>query len=242
MEDKSAALRDEAQKEKSLREEYFKIKIENDKLKTKQSQSAAMHREVAQKLDSELQSMIADHNELEHQLRDCKLTIRMEREEYEKRLETANQCSMSFQKFSNPNEDKALTGRQLANSTELSDHGHRAMIMSKVQHRMSDITTNLITNEDNVRNFYVPLETQVDDDMHITRSKFSGLVALALEQQIAIDNQTSAKAVKLAYTEGLKYGSTKQSDLQQSTSLEMENVGYGNSVKATIESIPQQTP
>ncbi len=53
MEDKSAALRDAAQKEKSLGEEYLKIKIENDKLKTMQSQSAAMHREVAQKLDSE---------------------------------------------------------------------------------------------------------------------------------------------------------------------------------------------
>ncbi len=62
VEDKSAALRDAALKEKSLREEYLKIKIENDKLKRKQSQSAAMHREVAQKLDSELQSMIADRN------------------------------------------------------------------------------------------------------------------------------------------------------------------------------------
>ncbi len=117
MEDKSAALRNAAQKEKSVREEYLKIKIENEKLKTKQSQSAAMHREVAQKLINELQSMIADHNELQHQLRDSKLTIRMEREEYEKRLDTANQRSMAFQKFSNPNEDKALTGRQLANST-----------------------------------------------------------------------------------------------------------------------------
>ncbi len=68
VEDKSSALRDAAQKEKSLREEFLKIKNENEKLKTKQSQSAAMHREVAQKLDSELQSMIADRNELEHQL------------------------------------------------------------------------------------------------------------------------------------------------------------------------------
>ncbi len=87
VEDKSAALCDAAQKEKSLREEYLKIKIENDKLKTKQFQSVAMHKEVAQKLDSEMQSMIADQNELEHQLRDSKLMIRMEREEYEKRLD-----------------------------------------------------------------------------------------------------------------------------------------------------------
>ncbi len=169
VEDKSAALHDAAQKEKSLREGYLKIKVENEKLKTKQSQSEAMYGEVAQKLNSELQSMIADRNELEHQIRDSKLTIRMEREEYEKRLDTANQRSMGFQKFSNPNEDKALTGRQLANSTELPGHGHGAMMMSKVQHRMSDITTNPIVNEDNVRNLYVQQETPVDNDMHITR-------------------------------------------------------------------------
>ncbi len=52
VEDKSAALYEAAHKEKSLREEYLRIKIENDKLKTKQSQSAAMHREVTMKLDS----------------------------------------------------------------------------------------------------------------------------------------------------------------------------------------------
>ncbi len=88
MEDTFAALRYAAQQEKSLREEYLKIKIENEKLKKKPSQSVAMHREVAQKLDSELQSIIADRNDLEHQLRDSKLTIRMEREEYEKHLDT----------------------------------------------------------------------------------------------------------------------------------------------------------
>ncbi len=65
---------------------------------------------------------------------------------------------------------------------------------------------------DNVRHFYVPQETPVDNDMHITRLKFSSLVSHALEQQIAIDNQISAKAVQLAYAEGLKHGSNKQSD------------------------------
>ncbi len=131
MEDKTAALRAAAEKEKSLREEYLKIKIENDKLVTKQSQSAAMDREVTQKLDNNLQSMIANRKELDHQLRDSKLMIRLEREEYEKCLDTANQRSMAFQKFSNPNEEKALTGRQLANSIELPCHGHGAMKMSK---------------------------------------------------------------------------------------------------------------
>ncbi len=138
--------------------------------------------------------------------------IRLDREEYKRCIDTANQHSMAFQKFSNPNEDKSLTGRQLVNSTELPGHSHGAMMMSKVQHRMSDITRNPIANEDNVKNFYVPPETPEDDDMHMTRSKFSSLVAQALEQQIVIDNQTSAEAVKFAYTEGLKHGSTKQAD------------------------------
>ncbi len=115
-------------------------------------------------------------------------------------------------------------------------------MMSKVQHRMSDITTNPIANVDNVRKFYVPPETPIDDDMHITRSKCLSLVAQALEKQIAIDNQTSAKAVKLAYAEGLKHGSDKQSYPLQSPTLETENVGYRNSVTATGDSILQQTP
>ncbi len=151
----------------------------------KQSQSAAMHREVTQKLHNDLQSMIANCNELDHQLRDSKLMIRLEREEYEKCLDTVNQRSIAFQKFSNSNEEKALTGRQLAKSTDLPGHGHGAMMMSKVQHRMSDITTNPIAN--------VPPETPIDDDIHITRSKFSSLVTQALEKQIAINNQTSAE-------------------------------------------------
>ncbi len=160
VEDNYAALREAAHMEKSLREEYLRIKIENDKLKKKQSQSAAMHIEVTMKIDSELQSITADRNELDHQLRDSKLMIRLDREEYERCLHTANQHSMAFQKFSYPNEDKALTDHQLVNSTELPGHSHGAMMMSKAQHRMSDITRNLIANEDNVRNFYIPRRQQ----------------------------------------------------------------------------------
>ncbi len=68
----------------------------------------------------------------------------------------------------------------------------------------------------------------------MTRSKISSLIAQALGQQIAIDNQTSTRAVKFAYTKGLKHGSTKQDDPRQSLSLEMEKVDYGNSVTATV--------
>ncbi len=119
-----------------MRGEYLKIKIVNDKLVAKQSQSAAMHREIIQKLENDLWSMIAKRNELYHQLRDSNLMIRMEREEYEKCIDTANQCSMALQIVSNPNEEKALTSHQLANSMELPGHAHGATMMSKVQHGM----------------------------------------------------------------------------------------------------------
>ncbi len=73
-------------------------------------------------------------------------------------------------------------------------------------------------------------------------STFSSRVTQALEKQIAIDNQTSAKVVKLAYAEGLKHGLDKQSYPLQSPTLETENVAYRNSVTATSDSILQQTP
>ncbi len=82
----------------------------------------------------------------------------------------------------------------------------RSIIIDKMASMYNTVSKEV--NEDNIRNFYVPPQTPVDDDMHITRSKVSSLVAQAFEQQIAIDNQTSAEAVKLAYTEGLKHGST----------------------------------
>ncbi len=65
---------------------------------------------------------------------------------------------------------------------------------------MSNITTNPIANEDNVRTLYELPEKPNDDDMHMTRSKFSSLVAQALKEQIIIDNKASAEAAKLPYS------------------------------------------
>ncbi len=98
---------------------------------------------------------------------------------------------------------------------------------------MSDITTNPIANEDNVRKHYEPPETPDDDNMNMTRSKCSSLVAQALKEQIIIDNKASTEAVKLAYAEGLKHGSQKQSYPLQSSSLETKNIRLNqNSVTA----------
>ncbi len=62
------ALQAASDKEKSLREECEKIVKENDRLMGVQSENVAIHREVTKKLDNELQSMIVNCNELDHQL------------------------------------------------------------------------------------------------------------------------------------------------------------------------------
>ncbi len=124
VEDKTSALYAAAEKEKSLRAEYERIRIENDRLMAKQSQSAAMHREVTNRLYNDLQSMRAYRNELDHELRESKLMIRLEREEYEKHLHIANQCSIALLKSTNTVEEKL----------ELPGHGHAAMMMSKAEH------------------------------------------------------------------------------------------------------------
>ncbi len=70
MEDKTSALRVAAEKEKSLRAEYEIIRIENNRLMVKQSQSAVMHRQVTYRLGNDLQTMIANRNDLDHELRE----------------------------------------------------------------------------------------------------------------------------------------------------------------------------
>ncbi len=128
MDDKKMALQ-------ALMKDCEKIVNENDKLMSIQSENVAIHREVTKKLDNELQSMIVNRNELDHQLRESKLQNRLDREEFEGLLKAANQRS-----YSNPKDDEmAVTGRQLANSKQLPGHDHVHTIMSKVKHRMSEI-------------------------------------------------------------------------------------------------------
>ncbi len=101
VDDKRMALQAASDKEKSLREECEKIVKENHMLMCIQSENVAIQREVTKKLDNELQSMIVNHNELDHQLRESKLQNRMDREEFEKLLKATNQCS-----YSNPKDDE----------------------------------------------------------------------------------------------------------------------------------------
>ncbi len=62
VEDKKRALIAAADKEKSLRAECERMVKENDKLRSLQSQNVTIHREVATKLDEDLQSMRAVRN------------------------------------------------------------------------------------------------------------------------------------------------------------------------------------
>ncbi len=147
MDDTKRALRAATYKDKSLREECNKIVKENDRLMGIQYENVAIHREVTKKLDNDLQSMIVNHNELDHQLRECKLQNRLDREEFERLLKAINQRS-----YSNPkDEEKAGTGRQLANSMELLGHDHVHTMMSKVNHRVSEIYHHAHENEEDMR-------------------------------------------------------------------------------------------
>ncbi len=96
-----------------MTEEWDKILKENDRLMSIQSDNVTIHREVTKKLDNDLQSMIVNCKELHDQLRENKLQNRLNREEFERLLKSANQHSYSNE-----------TGRQLVNSIELPCHDH----------------------------------------------------------------------------------------------------------------------
>ncbi len=90
--------------------------------------------------------MIVCHNELQQQLRVMNLQKNLNREEFEKRLQIANQHNLvihtdeedkSFSHRFRPNlpksnssvNDSSRAGRQLANSTELPGHDHVTTVM-----------------------------------------------------------------------------------------------------------------
>ncbi len=131
------------------------------------------------------------------------------------------------QKFSMPiEEEKALTGHQLANSTELPSHDHASTMMSKVKHRVSDILAHPNANEDDVKQQCELPETPDDEDIHMTKSKFMSIITNALEEQMIKVNETSTEVAKAAYAEGVKHGSVKQSLPNNSSSMETESFHF----------------
>ncbi len=107
------------------------MKDENEKLKKLNSVNVTFHRDITQKLDSDLQSMTQARNELLQQIRVMNFQKNLDRGEFEKRLHTNqrtvvihhNEEDNSFshrlrQNLPNHNGENgnSRTGRQLANS------------------------------------------------------------------------------------------------------------------------------
>ncbi len=142
MDNEKRALRAASDKEKCKRSECERIVKENDRLYGIQSENVAIHRQVTSRLDNDLKSMMTDRNELEQQLRESKLQCRLDKEEFKRLLQLANQCKVAVQKeeenesfshheahkFHNP------TGRHMVNSTELPGHDNVHTMMLKVKH------------------------------------------------------------------------------------------------------------
>ncbi len=159
-----------------------KIIEKNDKLKKMNSMNIIFHRELSEKLDSDLQSMTVFRNDLQEELRIMKLKNEFEREEFEKDLLITNQRrvvehndeedeSISHQlrpsrtNYNESTNSNSRTGRQLAiaNSTELPGHDPATTVMPKVTYRMSEILPQPHDDEEELRQRQDTLETQVDD-------------------------------------------------------------------------------
>ncbi len=88
-------LKHAAKMEKSLKAECERMKNENNKLKKLNSVNITFHREVMAKLDEDLQSMTAVRNDLQQKLRVSNFQKNLDREEYERLLQVANQCNVN---------------------------------------------------------------------------------------------------------------------------------------------------
>ncbi len=70
------------------------MRDEKDKLKKLNSVNVTFHRDITDKLDSDLQSMTQVSNELQQQLRVMNLQKNLDRKEFEKWLQIVNQYTV----------------------------------------------------------------------------------------------------------------------------------------------------
>ncbi len=96
--------------------------------------------------------------------------------------------------------------------------------MSKVRHRMSDILPHPHENKEEIRGGQETSETPDEDKVSMIRVKFTSLITKALEGHKNLADVTSAEAVKVAFTEGVKHGSERQT--QPSYSSPMEDCSF----------------
>ncbi len=168
----------------------------------------------------------------------------MDREKFEKQLQVVNQRKVAdhnkeeYKSFSNRNgqnhsnprkEDNSRTGRHMANSTELPGHDLAATMtmMTKVKHCMSVIPHE---NEEEIR------QRHDDDKVSMNRAMFTSLMAKALEDHTNLANATNGEAVKVAFTEGVKHGSERETQPIHSSPMEMASVhSYQNPIATSGE-------
>ncbi len=120
----------------------------------------------------------------------------MDREEFERLLKAANQHSYSKPKDA----EMAVTGRQIANCTELPGHDHVHTMMSKVKHRVSEIYHHPHENEEDMRQRHEIPETPDDDKIVMTRTKFQNIMAKALDDQRILADKNTMQVAKVAFT------------------------------------------
>ncbi len=220
------ALKKAIRDEQLLLLECEKMRDENDKLKKLHSANVTFHGDIMEKLDNNLQAMTSACNELQQQLRVMNFQKNLDKEEFEKRLQIANQRTVVIQQdeednsFSHrlrhnlPNRSgdngNTRNGHHVTNSTTLPAHGNARSTMSKVSHRVSEIMT--LPHEDveeAIQGSEIP-ETPEEEKFLMTRSKFKDIMTTALEDQ-------SAKAIKVVFTKGVKHGSEIQNPMETET-------------------------
>ncbi len=98
--------------------------------------------------------------------------------------------------------------------------------MSKISHCVSEILPETQSVEEEVVQRTEKPETLDDDKVSMTRVIFKSIMTKALEDQKNLADATSAQAVKVAITKGIKHGSELQTQPLHSTTIEPETVRH----------------
>ncbi len=90
---------------------------------------------------------------------------------------------------------------------------------------MSEIFPQAHENEKEARRQHETPEHPDDENISMTRSMFKSIIAKALEDQKLLADETSTQVAKVAFTEGVKQGSQRQTQFNHSSLKEMESDG-----------------
>ncbi len=106
---------------------------------------------------------------------------------------------------------------------ELPGHDHTTTEMSKVSRCLSEILPQPHDDEEEVIQRSETPETPDEDKVLMTRFMFKNIMAKALEDQKNLADVTSAEAVEMTFTKGVKHRSDMQTQPLHSSSMETEH-------------------